>query len=145
VDYTVTSGVELAGVWGPWSLQGEYLRTDVRRSGRPDQRFPGWYLYGSWFITGGQRNYDPKDGAFDQVKPRGKYGAWELAARYSVLDLEDDPITGGKEENWTLGLNWYADKHMRLMVNWVHAEADPNRSGRMENIEAWMARFQYVF
>jgi len=145
VDHTVTSGLELAGVWGAWSLQGEYLRTDVQRTGRPDVVFDGWYLQGSWFINGGQRNYDSKEGSFDRVKPQGDYGDWEIAARYSTLDLEEDPITGGEEKNWTLGLNWYVDEHTRLMTNYVTAQADPNRSGESESLKAWMFRFQFAW
>ncbi len=145
VDHTLTSGLELAGIWGSWSIQGEYIRADVQRTGRPDVVFDGWYLLGSWFITGGRRDYDPKDGAFDKVVPKADHGDWEIAARYSTLDLEQDPITGGEEKNWTLGLNWYVDRHMRLMANYVDAEADPNRSGSLERLKAWMFRFQYIF
>lgn len=145
VDYTLSSGVELAGVWGPWSLQGEYLHTAVERSGREDVRFDGWYVLGSWFIAGGQRDYDAKNGTFDPVRPRGAWGAWELAVRYSVLDLQDAPITGGEEHNWTLGLNWYVNRNTRLMLNWVDAKADPNGDGQVETLEALQARFQFYF
>lgn len=145
VDYTLTGGVELAGVWGPWSLQGEYVHTAVERSGREDVAFQGWYLLGSWFITGGQRDYDAKNGTFDPVRPRGEWGAWELAVRYSVLDLQDAPITGGEERNWTLGLNWYFNRNTRLMLNWVDAKADPNGDGQVERLEALQARFQFHF
>jgi len=107
--------------------------------------FDGWYLQGSWFINGGQRNYDSKEGSFDRVKPQGDYGDWEIAARYSTLDLEEEPITGGEEKNWTLGLNWYVDEHTRLMTNYVTAQADPNRSGDSESLKAWMFRFQFAW
>jgi phosphate-selective porin OprO/OprP len=145
VDYTLTSGLELAGVRGPWSLQGEYLRADVRRSGRPDVTFDGWYLMGSWFVTGGRRDYDRRTGSFDPVRPQGRLGAWELALRYSVLDLQDGPITGGEERNWTVGLNWYVDTNVRLMLNWVDARADPNSDGEREHLQAVQFRFQFAF
>ena len=145
VDYTLTSGLELAGVWGPWSLQGEYLRVDVQRSGRADVAFDGWYLMGSWFITGATRDYDRRNGSFDPVRPSGKLGAWELALRYSVLDLEDGPITGGTERNWTIGLNWYVNDRVRLMANWVDARANPDRDGGREDLSAIQFRFQWSF
>lgn len=146
VDYTLTQGVELAGLWGPWSLQGEYLQTNVERTGREDVVFNGWYVQASWFISGGKRNYNRRDAAFKPVKPDNKrFGAWELAARYSELTLEDDPITGGEERNWTVGLNWYISKYARVMVNRVQAEADPNRSGDPEEMKAVQARFQFSF
>jgi phosphate-selective porin OprO and OprP len=145
VDHTLTSGIELAGIWGPWSLQGEYLRTDVRRTPREDVAFRGWYLFGSWFVAGGQRAYDPKSGIFVPVRPTGQWGALELAARYSTLNLDDGPITGGTGRNWTLGLNWYINYHTRIMVNWVDAQADPNRDGDRESIQAIQSRFQFFF
>ncbi|MBK1717226.1 OprO/OprP family phosphate-selective porin [Thiocystis violacea] len=145
VDDTLTGGIELAGIWGPWSLQAEYLRTEVRRSPRTDVTFQGWYVLGSWFITGGRRAYDARTGTFDPVRPSGTWGAWELAARYSVLDLDDGPITGGEERNWTLGVNWYANRQTRLMVNWIDAEADPNGDGDREDLRAIQARVQFFF
>lgn len=145
VENTLTSGIELAGLWGPWSLQAEYLRTDVMRSPRDDVTFQGWYIFGSWFIAGGERVYDPKSGTFDPVRPKGKWGALELAVRYSVLDLDDGPITGGEERNWTLGLNWYINRNTRVMVNFVKAEADPNGDGEFERLDAIQSRFQFFF
>ena len=145
VDYTLTSGLELAGVWGPWSLQAEYLRADVERDGRPDVTFDGWYLMGSWFVAGGKRDYDRRTGSFDPVRPEGRLGAWELALRYSVLDLQDGPITGGEETNWTVGLNWYPNSSVRLMLNWVDARADPNSDGDREDLQALQLRFQLAF
>jgi phosphate-selective porin OprO/OprP len=145
VDYTLTTGMELVALWGPGSVQAEYLRTDVERDGRPDVSFDGGYILGSWFLHGGKRNYDRRDGTFDAVKPTGRFGAWEFAVRYSVLDLEDDPITGGTERNWTVGLNWYATARLRLMFNQVWARANPNRDGVAENLSATQVRLQYVF
>lgn len=145
VDYTLTSGLELVALDGPWSVQAEYLRTDVERDGRPALTFDGWYLQGSWFVGQGRRAYDRRDGTFDAVRPGGDLGALEFAVRYSVLDLEDGPITGGTERNWTLGLNWYLSEHLRLMLNRVWARADPNRNGTLERLDATQARLQYVF
>ena len=145
VDDLLTAGIELAGIWGPWSLQGEYLRTQVHRSPREDVAFQGWYLQGSWFVAGGRRAYDARSGAFAPVRPTGRWGAWEVAARYSVLDLEDGRISGGEERNWTLGLNWYINRNTRLMVNWVEARADPNRDGDGEDLRAIESRIQFFF
>ncbi len=130
VDDTLKFNGEVAGVLGPWSLQGEYVQTDVNRTdGSEDVDFSGWYVFGSWFLTGESRVYDVEDGAFDRVKPKsvlgkGGYGAWELAARYSSIDLDDKNIIGGKEDNITVGVNWYPTSHTRLMFNYIYVDAE---------------------
>lgn len=123
-------GVEAAGVFGPFSLQGEYIAVaaDSEQPGYEDPDLSGWYAYGSWFMTGESRKY--KKGAFGRVSPKnpvgkGGWGAWELAARYSSLDLEDGDTLGGEEDNITIGLNWYATKYVRFMANYVMIDADP--------------------
>ncbi len=123
-------GAELAGVYGPFSLQGEYMMV-AAQSDDPaisDPDFTGWYAYGSWFITGESRKYS--GGKFGRVSPKGivgkgGIGAWELAVRYSAIDLDDADTRGGESDNWTVGVNWYATKYVRFMANYVRADADP--------------------
>jgi phosphate-selective porin OprO/OprP len=81
--------------------------------------FSGYYIYGSWFITGESRAY--KGGKFARTKASN---AWEVALRYSSIDLEDGDIGGGEEENWTVGLNYYVNPYLRFMLNYVAASAD---------------------
>lgn len=125
VDHTTGYGFEAAAQFGSYSLQGEYIITDVNRS-RDDVSFSGAYLYASWFITGETRNYNSRTGVLGGIKPLRKfdltrkgYGAWELAARYSTIDLNDGPIHGGREGNITLGLNWYLNSTMRFTANYI--------------------------
>ncbi|MGH8507319.1 MAG: OprO/OprP family phosphate-selective porin [Gammaproteobacteria bacterium] len=118
-------GAEAAGVYGPFSLQGEYLwattsGTDVD----PDLAFNGWYIFGSWILTGESRGYDYQEGRFKNPKPKGivgkgGYGAWELLARYSTLDLSDETVDGGEEDNFTFGVNWYPTPNYKFMANYV--------------------------
>jgi phosphate-selective porin OprO/OprP len=123
-DFTRFGG-ELAGVYGPFSLQGEYMRADVNRQlGGENLTFDGWYVYGTWFLTGESRAYEFDKGAFGNIKPtrvvgKGGIGAWELAARYSALDLNDDAVLGGEQRDITLGLNWYPNSNLRFLLNYV--------------------------
>jgi phosphate-selective porin OprO/OprP len=129
-DTTGKVGLEAATVFGPFSVQGEYylVSAESNAPGVSDPDFKGGYVFGSWFLTGESRPY--KKGAFGRVKPkttvgRGGRGAWELAARYSYVSLDDSGFKGGEETNITVGLNWYATKYARFMANYVYVDADP--------------------
>lgn len=115
VDHLTRAGIEAAFVNGPWSVQGEYLRVDAARDGQ-DFSGAGWYVYGSWMITGESRPYQA-DGTFGRLRPAAESGAWEVALRYSHLDLDDAGITGGEETNTTLALNYYARPNLRFQLN----------------------------
>ncbi len=122
-------GIEAALVHGPLSIQGEYMGTQVDALSGPDPEFSGYYAYVSYFLTGEHRAYKNSTGAFDRVKPKtnfgkGGIGAWEVALRYSQLDLNDDPITGGELKDITLGVNWYLNPNVRAMLNYVGADLD---------------------
>ncbi len=54
------------------------------------------------------------------------WGAWEVAARFSYLDLDDGSIRGGNLNDVTLGLNWYVSPRIRVMANFVRAHLRNN-------------------
>lgn len=121
-----TYGVESAIVYGPFSLQGEFIRSSLEiAGGSQSPTFGGGYAFASWMITGESRDYDFGKGAFGRVKPDRTYGAFELALRYSTLNLNSPPVVyGGRENNITIGFNWYANRNIRLMANYVLVDND---------------------
>jgi len=115
----------LEGLWigGPWSVQAEALRENVSRyGGKPDFSASGYYVFGSWVLTGESRPY--ANGNVGNIKPHNPWGALELLLRYSELDLNDAPILGGKEHDWTLGANWYLTEHFKFQANYIRASSD---------------------
>jgi phosphate-selective porin OprO/OprP len=150
-DYTFL-GVEAAGVYGPASLQGEYIRTNVGRATKDDLAFDGYYIYGSYFLTGDLRNYKADKGVFDMIQPAKPFklhsdgwGAWELAARYSALDLNDADVTGGEERNVTVGLNWYPNSFVRLMANYIHVLDINGGVHKNEDLDIFQVRTQVAY
>jgi phosphate-selective porin OprO/OprP len=143
---------EAALVWGPVSFQGEYFWLQTDAPDENDPKFEGWYLYGSWFITGESRKYDQKGGTFGRVKPKNNFhikepgsGAFEVAARYSDLDLTDSEIQGGEQQNITLGLNWYLNGSTRFMFNYVKADLKKRENVPNDKIDIFQVRFQIDF
>lgn len=145
-------GAEFAMVRGPLSLQGEYQHVIVYES--DDLNFWGYYLYGSYFLTGENRRYNRSNGTFTRIEPKknfrpfkGGWGAWELGLRYSYLDLNSKGTRGGEERNFAVGLNWYLHPKMRFMFNYIRANVedrdDPSINDGTADIFA--SRFQVVF
>lgn len=116
--------LEASQVLGRFSWQSEILGARVHRAGFSTVEFWGAYAYASWFLTQDRRRYDFGSGSFEQVQVgspvfQGGAGAFELGLRLSYVDLTDQDITGGKERNLSLGLNWYLNQRARLMFNLV--------------------------
>ncbi|HMM25911.1 MAG TPA: porin, partial [Pseudoxanthomonas mexicana] len=122
VDRIDRTGLEALWIRGPWSLQGEYLRQKTTRElGLPSYSADGGYVLASWLVTGESRGYS--GGNVTNPKPKGHYGAVELLARYSRIDLDSDGIAGGREHNWTLGANWYITPYLKFQANYVKSDA----------------------
>jgi phosphate-selective porin OprO/OprP len=126
--FAVTAGPELAFVYGPLSVQSEYLFNHNDAASVDDPDFHAYYVYATWWITGESRKFKPELAEFDRVKPKrnllqsGGFGAWQVGLRYSYLDLTDGDITGGKVADVTAGINWHWNPNMKLMFNYVHSE-----------------------
>ncbi len=123
-DYALM-GLETAVLYDAFHFQGEYMRMDVSgTSGNPDADFDGYYAEIGYFLTGERKNYSPGSGTFGRIKPNsivgeGGIGAWQLATRFSSLDLTDGAIIGGEEDNVTLGLNWWPIPNLRFSANYI--------------------------
>jgi phosphate-selective porin OprO/OprP len=119
-------GLELAAVRGPLLFQGELVASVVDLDGGDSATFRGAYAQALYCLTGEHHGYNREFGHIQRLVPRnpvsdGGWGAWELAARFSLLDLEDGPITGGTINDLTLGVNWFLNTHTRLQFNYIHS------------------------
>jgi len=150
-------GLEAAFVYGPWSVQSEYMAAFVDRTAATDVDFNGFYVYTSYFLTGENRNYKRTAGTFDRIKPyenffrvrtedgsvRTGWGAWEIGYRFSTLDLNDTGVAGGNVSDHTIGLNWYLNPYTRLMFNYVNS--DLRSGGTTGNMNIFETRAQIDF
>ena len=122
-------GLELATIQGPLVVQGEIVTTAVDLDGGDSATFNGAYIHGAYVLTDDRHKYNREFGNIERLLPRhpvgeGGWGAWELTARLSALDLNDGPIDGGRIHDLTLGMNWYFNKNAYLQFNYIHAWVD---------------------
>ena len=137
--------------FGPLGIQGEYVRESqavsvgAQNLAKTTLNNDAWQLAVSYLITG-------EDASFKGVKPKrnfdlnsGGWGAWELVARYSELNLDDaafsfgaldstasnttlngkahylyaDPKASAKSAHtWTVGANWYLNPEVKFALNY---------------------------
>ena len=133
-------------VWGSFSLASEWTGAYVNGPGNADLFYHGAYASATYFLTGEHRPYDRKTGVWGRVKPLENFflvpagcgtcsgwGAWELKARLSYLDLDDPDDPGdaltGDINGLTLGVNWYLNPYMRVMLEYHHVNLDNRTTG----------------
>ena len=133
--------VETAANFRNFFWQGEYYHYQIDRAGLASNDFNGWYGEVSWTLTGEVRRYNPQAGSYLRVVPArpfswkdGDWGAWEIAARYSYINLDSnfitghslssqpDAVEGGAQHGYTLGLNWYPNDIVKLMLDYDHVD-----------------------
>lgn len=140
-------GLEVSWAIGPAFLAAEYIVSREAREGQgvgnetqvdpdlPEIEGRGWYVAGTWVITGENR-----DGGVNPKRPllQGGFGAIEVAARYEKLRFESagtpaEPpsrspraahIAGNADSAWTLGVNWYVNRWAKLRFNVISETLD---------------------
>jgi phosphate-selective porin OprO/OprP len=148
-NYVNLLGAELAGELGPLHFQSELIYALVGQQGGPHVSFPGFSAQAGWFLTGETRQYDRQGGVLAGVEPlhpfgRCGLGAWELAFRYSYLDLTDGNILGGRLNDVTAGLNWHLNTYTKFQFNLIHALLDnPLRGDSSATIAGMRAHFDF--
>jgi phosphate-selective porin OprO and OprP len=153
-DHAYAAGVEFAGNWRNWLLQGEnfWYGIERRSSTLSNPSFSGYYLQGSWVLTGESHRYNPTTGSYQEPLPfvpfdgQGGRGAWELALRYSRIDLNHDAgvaglvapadgVRGGLQAITAIGINWYPNANIRFLLDYQHVNVDRLNPASVQNPE----------
>lgn len=157
--------------YGPFGVLAEYARssTDVKRgtrSARLDN--DAWQIAASWVITGEDNNFAGITPKSNYTPNKDGWGAFEVAARYHQLEVDKDAFTGTgaqrfagtantttnfgqniteKASTWTLGLNWYLNKNVKIATSYDHTSFDSAIAGikDREDEQALFTRFQVAY
>lgn len=115
---------------GPFGVLTEYIITeqDVLNTGslrRAHLDHSAWQVSGQWGLTG-------EPASFEGIKPAkpfsplsGGWGAWQLVARYSELNLDEQTFKGFSDaltsargaQSWSVGLNWWLTQNVRVLTS----------------------------
>lgn len=170
-DYPVVGrrkrlGVETRWQPGPVSLQAEFSRVTDERLGESVEddalsplRGMGWYVAGTWAITG-----DKKADGLDATKRpifRGGIGAIEIAGRLEKLTFDStaapngsdpstspraDVILGNSDRVLTLGANWYLNRWVKVQFNLIKETlSDPDQGPLPTQPSFWSRVFKVQF
>jgi phosphate-selective porin OprO/OprP len=149
---------EFALILGPLSLQSEYAFATVDQIGGPPLFFNGYMAQVSYFLTGEHRPYDRTMGIHKRLEPFEDFfrvrtksqgiqtglGAWEIAARFSNIVLNDKNIKGNNLTDFTIGLNWYLNPYTRWKFNYIRASLEDRRAGNSLT-DMYGMRFDFDF
>jgi phosphate-selective porin OprO/OprP len=126
-----------------FSVQSEYACSTVDQTGGPGLFFDAFMVQASYFLTGEFRPYDRRMGINQRVIPNTNFrmcnwakgvpmgiGAWELAARFSFIRLNDQNIDGNNLQDFTAGVNWYWNPYARCRFNYIRAYLDDIAFGK---------------
>jgi len=142
-DHAWHLGLEALWNEGPFSVLAEYNRAWVDSPAAGNPEFSGYYVTASWILTGETRPYDRTVGYARRVMPEGPWGAPELVARFSHVDLDDGAVQGGKFDKTYLGINWWATRRWKIGFGWGHTWLD--RLGKTGVTDSFLTRIQWVY
>ena len=142
-DHAWHTGLELLWNLRGWSLLAEYVRADLSTADGGDPVFDGYYLTGSWVVTGEHRPYDRKAGYARRILPHGHWGAVELIGRYGRVDTTDATVAGGEMNGWWAGVNWWATQRFKASIG--YGDIDLDRDGMVGNTKTVLTRLQWIY
>ena len=138
LDHELAWTVELAGHWKQLRYETAYIARgmylDQAVNPLPAQWAEGWYAQASWLLFGGTQNYDADGAKYTRTTSEHKWGNLEIAFRYEYADFNtgklfsskvaDTNIFGGSGEAYTIGLNYYPNKNVKIVLNWQYNNND---------------------
>jgi phosphate-selective porin OprO/OprP len=139
------------GILGEYAVSRQYVTLAGTTVGLEHH---AWQASGSYFLTGeraGFRSPTPRK-PFDLKA--GTFGALELAARYGEIDIDADAFphfadpagSARGAKGFGLGINWYLNKAIKLLVNYEHTTfAGGAASGDRKPEDYVVTRFQHSF
>jgi len=136
-------GLETLWNYNSFSILSEFVRAYVHGTQFPSPSFYGFYVAGSWVITGEHHPYDRNVGYARRIIPQHHFGAVELTAMFGRNDLDGKSIHGGISDKTFFGVNWLLNRRLKLGVAGGVVTLD--RAGLNGRTTIVQPRIQYIF
>jgi phosphate-selective porin OprO/OprP len=145
---------------GPFGLLAEYVESSqqIAGSGRSANiSNHAWQVAGSWVLTGERKSYKgvTPNKSLEGGKNGTGLGAWEVAARYTGLDVDptvfalkfaDSAKAAKAARAWAVGLNWYPIRNARLSFDFEQTHFQGGAAqGNRPTEKALLNRLQVTF
>jgi len=167
-DGTAPGTVLADGTRYRWSAQGYYYygrfgllaeqvfsSQEVRRDlSAARLETSAWQLAGSWVLTGEEASYRAVTPKFAFDRATGKWGAFELTARYHQLTPDKDAFplfanvqaAAERARAWTSGLNWYLNRNIKIVLDYEQTHFDGGAvTGDRPTERGVFSRLQFSF
>ncbi len=158
------TGLELSWMPGPFSVKSEFidmreqrLKQSLRGEDLPDFIQRGWYVSGSWVVTGQKKARGLDRGRYIPFIKR--WGAVEVAARYEAIRMASDTsegrasrstrafnITPQSDRVWTFGANWFLTQWVKLQGNLIRDRLEDSFRAPVQGVPSyWVYKFRMQF
>ncbi len=133
VNFELMYSAELAGHYKGLRWEAAYLRDDVHINEHvadsPTKRFWGVYAQAGVLLFGGKQNYDAGGAKYTRITPGRSWGDVELCARFDRLDLDSEDVRGGAANGWTVGVNYWVNSNIKMMLNYQYVTNNKYANG----------------
>ena len=126
--------VDAVGIFGSFHTVAEYNKytasSKLASGAGSDINFDSYSVEAGYFLTG--ESMKLKHGLWDGVSPKSSTGAWQIATRFESMSIDDGVVGDDQADKWTVGLNYYPTKNIRLMldydkvITWKQSGVDQN-------------------
>lgn len=142
---------QLFYTWGPIGLLSEYVLSsqEVKNAANQKARLDNnaWQVAASYVLTGEELKYRSGYPAWQNgigLKPakdfdpfKGKWGAWQVAARYNQLNEDNGAFNGfaninssaRRASSWEVGLNWYLNSNVSATLDYAQTHFNGGAAG----------------
>lgn len=124
--------IDAVGIFGPFHALAEYNNFSAgSKAATGDIDFDSYSVEAGYFLTG--ESMKLKHGFWDGVSPKSPAGAWQIATRFESMSIDDGIVGDDQADKWTVGLNYYPTKNIRLMLDydkvtkWEQSGVDKNQ------------------